>query len=150
MLVNGDVIQVFNFERLYSPAFWLMMTLSGVFGFLMSYVTGLQIQVKATFFGTMFTYYFQVTSALTHNISGTAKAAAQTVLAVTYWQEIKPALWWLSNGVVLFGSAAYTYVKQREIVNNFEKTSAQRASTVPANVEKSALLDDSSSDVEQA
>uniref|UniRef100_A0A914RXK2 Uncharacterized protein n=1 Tax=Parascaris equorum TaxID=6256 RepID=A0A914RXK2_PAREQ len=32
----------------------------------------------------------KVTSPLTHNISGTAKAAAQTVIAVVWWQENVP------------------------------------------------------------
>ena len=76
------------------------MTISGVFGFAIGYVTGLQIQV---------------TSPLTHNISGTAKACAQTVMATVYYHEVKTSLWWLSNMVVLFGSGAYTLVKQREM-----------------------------------
>lgn len=63
----------------------------------------------------------QVTSALTHNISGTAKAAAQTVMAVGIWREVKPALWWLSNLVVLLGSALYTYVQKRDLDRNFRE-----------------------------
>ena len=59
------------------PIFWLLMTLSGAMGFMMSYVTGLQIQVA---------------SALTHNISGTAKAAFQTLLAVLWFQVPFPRL----------------------------------------------------------
>ena len=51
-----------------------------------------------------------MTSPLTHNISGTAKACAQTVMATYYFMEIKPILWWVSNMVVLFGSGAYTQV----------------------------------------
>jgi GDP-fucose transporter C1 len=43
------------------------------FRFAIGYVTGLQIKV---------------TSPLTHNISGTAKAAAQTVLATQWFQEV--------------------------------------------------------------
>lgn len=86
------------------------MVAAGVFGFAMSFVTGLQIQA---------------TSALTHNISGTAKAAAQTVLAVFWYDEVKFLLWWLSNIVVLFGSAAYTFVKQQEMKVNFNN--AQRS-----------------------
>lgn len=54
-----------------------------------------------------------MTSALTHNISGTAKAAAQTLIAVIINSEIKTFLWWLSNIIVLFGSALYTYVQKR-------------------------------------
>ena len=62
------------------------LTVGGIFGFAIGYVTGLQNKV---------------TSPLTQNISGTAKAAAQTVL-VTYWfNETKSLLWWTSNLVVL-------------------------------------------------
>ena len=73
---------------------------AGLMGFAIAYVTGLQIQV---------------TSPLTHNISGTAKAAFQTVLGVLYYVEIKSGMWWLSNLVVLFGSMAYTHVKHAEM-----------------------------------
>ena len=51
-----------------------MMTIGGVFGFGIGYVTGLQIKA---------------TSPLTHNISGTAKAAAQTVLATHWFHEVR-------------------------------------------------------------
>ncbi|KAK6032640.1 hypothetical protein OSTOST_01161 [Ostertagia ostertagi] len=100
MLFLGEFGELLYFPRLFSPVFWMWMSLSGVFGFLMGYVTGWQIQA---------------TSALTHNISGTAKAAAQTVMAVVYFSEIKTFMWWTSNGIVLFGSAAYTYVKKQEM-----------------------------------
>ena len=86
--------------------FWIIMFMSGVFGFAIGYVTGLQIQV---------------TSPLTHNISGTAKAAAQTVLATVYYHEVKSSLWWMSNFVVLFGSAAYTQVKRMEMKQKHEE-----------------------------
>lgn len=64
----------------------------------------------------------QVTSPLTHNISGTAKACAQTILACIYFHDVKTNLWWVSNMVVLFGSAGYTEVKRREMKKqHFEK-----------------------------
>ncbi|KAE9416541.1 hypothetical protein Angca_008940 [Angiostrongylus cantonensis] len=100
MLLFGEIGELMYFPRLFSPVFWTWMTLSGVMGFLMGYVTGWQIQA---------------TSALTHNISGTAKAAAQTVIAVICFSEIKTLMWWTSNVIVLFGSAAYTYVKKQEM-----------------------------------
>ncbi|CAH8558726.1 unnamed protein product [Heterobilharzia americana] len=79
--------------------FWLIMLISGIFGFAIGYVSTLQIQV---------------TSPLTHNVSGTAKAAAQTVLAVIVYHEIKSIPWWASNIVVLGGSAAYAVVRHSE------------------------------------
>lgn len=81
------------------------MTLSGVFGFAIGFVTGLQIQV---------------TTPLTHNISGTAKACAQTVLAVLWFHEVKTALWWVSNVLVMAGSAGYARVKQLEMQRHHE------------------------------
>lgn len=100
MVVFGEVPTVTGFEYITSVNFWFMMTVGGVFGFAIGYVTGLQIKV---------------TSPLTHNISGTAKAAAQTVLATYWFQEVKPALWWFSNAVVLGGSLMYARVRQLEM-----------------------------------
>ena len=100
VLLNGEASVISNFESLYSIHFWFMMTLSGVFGFMIGFVTGLQIKV---------------TSPLTHNISGTAKACAQTIMAVMYFREFKTSLWWLSNALVLGGSLAYTHVRRTEM-----------------------------------
>ncbi len=55
-------IVVANAEKLTSLFFWFVMTITGIMGFAIGLVT--VMQVKAT-------------SPLTHNISGTAKAAAQ-------------------------------------------------------------------------
>lgn len=100
MIMTGEVSTVINYEKLGSISFWFLMTTSGIFGFAIGFVTGLQIQV---------------TTPLTHNISGTAKACAQTVLAVAWFHETKTFLWWFSNVLVMFGSAAYARVKQLEM-----------------------------------
>ena len=100
MLMFGEATEIINFPLLSSPHFWFLMTLSGVFGFAIGTITGLQIQF---------------TSPLTHNISGTAKAAVQTVIACVYFNDHKSSLWWLSNLTVLGGSGAYTEVKRREM-----------------------------------
>uniref|UniRef100_A0A914ICB5 GDP-fucose transporter 1 n=1 Tax=Globodera rostochiensis TaxID=31243 RepID=A0A914ICB5_GLORO len=104
MLLAGEFGEVPYSPHIVKFNFWAMMSLGGFFGFIMGYVTGWQIQV---------------TSALTHNISGTAKAAAQTVIAVAWWREFKPILWWLSNAVVLVGSAAYTWVQKKDMDRKF-------------------------------
>jgi len=105
MVVFGEFPVLFAFEGLFSPTFWFLMVIGGVFGCAIGYVTGLQVKV---------------TSPLTHNISGTAKAAAQTVLATYVNAEIKSFYWWISNGIVLLGSAAYARVRQLEMAS--EKT----------------------------
>lgn len=100
ILVFGELGQLASFSRLSDLTFWGMMTLGGVFGFAIGYVTGLQIKF---------------TSPLTHNVSGTAKACAQTVIAVVYNSSSKSPLWWTSNMLVLGGSSAYTWVKSIEM-----------------------------------
>ncbi|KAK7476521.1 hypothetical protein BaRGS_00032269 [Batillaria attramentaria] len=110
MIVFGEVGEVMNFPKLDSVQFWNMMLVSGVFGFAIGYVTGLQIQM---------------TSPLTHNISGTAKACAQTIIACIYFAEVKSGLWWLSNMVVLVGSGGYTEVKRREMKQQHQQITAQ-------------------------
>jgi GDP-fucose transporter C1 len=88
---------------LHSAKFWIIMTLGGVFGFLIGIVTILQIKV---------------TSPLTHNISGTAKACVQTVLALWIWQNPTSAANLAGTGLVLLGSGAYTYVRSQEMASS--------------------------------
>ena len=57
----------------------------------------------------------QVTSPLSHNVSGTAKACCQTIIAVVYNSDVKSVLWWLSNVMVLAGSMFYTIVRKNEM-----------------------------------
>lgn len=100
MFLFGELHHVAGSSHVADPAFWGMMTLGGVFGFAIGYVTGLQIKY---------------TSPLTHNVSGTAKACAQTLIAVLYNASSKSLLWWTSNLMVLGGSSAYTWVKSLEM-----------------------------------
>jgi GDP-fucose transporter C1 len=100
IVINNEVPVILNYEKLADIKFWLLMTGGGLCGFAIGFVTALQIKV---------------TSPLTHNISGTAKACVQTVLATYWFSETKSLLWWLSNWVVLGGSAAYARVRQKEM-----------------------------------
>lgn len=100
IIINGEVSAVLNYEFIAASWFWGAMIIGGVCGFLIGYVTTLQIKV---------------TSPLTHNISGTAKACAQTVIATSWYSEVKSFLWWTSNVVVLLGSFSYARVKQVEM-----------------------------------
>ncbi|XP_010894198.1 GDP-fucose transporter 1 isoform X2 [Esox lucius] len=119
ILVFDEISHLAKFSRLGDPKFWGMMTLGGVFGFAIGYVTGLQIKF---------------TSPLTHNVSGTAKACAQTVIAVVYNHSSKSFLWWTSNLMVLGGSSAYTWVKGMEM----------KKVQVPQEESKQKLLDEKS------
>ncbi len=100
MALHGEFHYLCQYEGFGNVRFWVMMAIGGIFGFAINYLTGLQIQV---------------TSPLTHNISGTAKACAQTILATKCYGETKSFLWWISNTFVLLGSAAYTRVRQLEM-----------------------------------
>lgn len=103
MLFNNEQAVLMSFTHLKESYFWIMMSLSGVFGIGIGFVTGLQIKV---------------TSPLTHNISGTAKACVQTVIAVMVFATFKSGLWWMCNMMVLFGSALYTYAKHADMKSN--------------------------------
>lgn len=96
----GEVDALRAFEYWTSPWFYVLLVIAGTFGVAIGYVSGLQIKV---------------TSPLTHNISGTAKACAQTILAVVVYRDVKSLLWWTSNALVIAGSTAYTLVRMREM-----------------------------------
>lgn len=119
LLIFGDLRRLVHFSLLTDVWFWTMMTLGGVFGFAIGYVTGLQIKY---------------TSPLTHNVSGTAKACAQTVIAVVFNSSIKTVLWWTSNMLILGGSSAYTWVRGREMTKTPPKQ--------PEDPAKEKLLDE--------
>lgn len=100
MLINGEMTVLMNYTNFQSTYFWFQMVIGGLCGFAIGYCTSLQIKV---------------TSPLTHNISGTAKACAQTVIATQWYNESKNALWWTSNLIVLASSALYARFKQLEM-----------------------------------
>lgn len=74
MIIFGESSVVFNYAKIFNLPFWFAMTMAGVLGFSMGYVTGYQIQM---------------TSPLTHNVSGTAKSYVQTLMAVIIYTEVK-------------------------------------------------------------
>ncbi|XP_060733187.1 GDP-fucose transporter 1 isoform X1 [Tachysurus vachellii] len=115
ILAFRELPNVFEFGRVSDVHFWGMMVLGGFFGFAIGYVTGMQIKF---------------TSPLTHNVSGTAKACAQTVIAVALEHSHKSVLWWSSNMMVLGGSFAYTWVK------GLEMKKGSRGQDTPATGEK--------------
>jgi len=85
-----------NSSKLFSLFFWLSMTITGVMGFAIGLVT--VMQVKAT-------------SPLTHNISGTAKAAVQSLMAFYIWGNQATFKGVLGIILVIFGSGLYTWVQ---------------------------------------
>ncbi|CAH0397359.1 unnamed protein product [Chilo suppressalis] len=106
ILMNGELNVLWNYRNFDSTYFWFQMIIGGLCGFAIGFFTSLQIKV---------------TSPLTHNISGTAKACAQTVLATQWYNESKNILWWTSNVIVLASSALYARFKQVEMEENSKK-----------------------------
>ena len=95
------VFPVYEYRSLLSSAyFWSMMTIAGVLGFLIGIVTVMQIQW---------------TSPLTHNISGTAKACVQTILAYAIWHNASTTKGNMGVALVILGSAIYAWVRMREM-----------------------------------
>ncbi|XP_037816088.1 GDP-fucose transporter 1 [Lucilia sericata] len=114
IILNGELEAIITYKNIFEFWFVLTMLIGGLCGFAIGFVTALQIKV---------------TSPLTHNISGTAKACAQTVIACQWYNETKSFLWWTSNIVVLVASAAYTRVKQLEMQRQHNRSNslAQKA-----------------------
>lgn len=120
MVFQGEVdVLLLQSEVLLSPSFWALMTLGGCFGFCIGIVSILQIQV---------------TSPLTHNISGTAKAAVQSILAFYIFQNPTTIKNMMGIGITLAGGLAYAYVRRQEMEANKRAeraTEAELARMVP-------------------
>lgn len=88
--------------------FQVMLSMSGILGILISFATANQIKY---------------TSPLTHNVSATAKAAAQTAIALLLFRNPITGLGLASIGIVLLGSMSYSIVRRREML---QKASQER------------------------
>lgn len=96
-------IIVENASAFASLSFWFTMNAAGFFGFLIGIVTIAQISL---------------TSPLSHNISGTAKACVQTLIAVLFLGDEMSAQSVLGTVCVLFGTFMYSLVRSKEMDRN--------------------------------
>merc|ERR1719273_533009 len=97
VLFTDEVIEITVSQYAFQQsAFWGITLIAGIFGFLINFASYIQIKF---------------TSPLTHNVSGTAKAAAQTVIALYVFQNPTTAQGLLGCGLVIIGSFAYSRVK---------------------------------------
>lgn len=113
----GEPSTIIASVNIFKPKFWALMTTGGVFGICISFAVAAQIKY---------------TSPLTHNVSATAKAAAQTVLGLLIYRN-PITIWGLGSvGVILFGSLCYTLVRRAEM----KKKMASQESEKEAEVEK--------------
>lgn len=109
ILIFKEPAVIMESPNIVVPTFWGMMITGGVFGICISFAVAAQIKY---------------TSPLTHNVSATAKAAAQTVLGLAVYRN--PITVWggASVGVILLGSMFYALVRRSEMK---KKIAAQEA-----------------------
>lgn len=117
IVVSGDLNTVMSSPSTRTIHYWAMLTLSGLLGVMISFASAAQIKY---------------TSPLTHNVSATAKAAFQTVLALMVYRNPITVLGGLSVLVVLSGSLAYTLVRRAEMKR--KAAAAEAAATDPVKV----------------
>jgi len=106
VLCSGDPGTIFRYERLTHFYFWFILAAVGFMGFLTSLSSSWEIQM---------------TTPLTHGISGSAKTCLQTSFSVLYQAQEKSVLWWLSNATVAMGTMAFTMVKRRRMKRKFSE-----------------------------
>ena len=100
VVLAGEVEAIRTYSLISSPFFLRMTLITGVFGFLINIATFLQISV---------------TSPLTHNVSGTAKACVQTVLgAIVYKNEVSFQAG-LGTFLSIIGCGMYSVVRYLEM-----------------------------------
>jgi len=100
VLLSGEIGEIKTVYFILRPKFWVIMTVTGITGFLINIATFLQIKF---------------TTPLTSTISGTAKACTQTILSVIIFRN--PITFTNGFGIilVLVGSLAYSLVRYNKI-----------------------------------
>ena len=99
VIFERDIIRE-HWSSFYSLVFWAVMNAAGIFGFLIGIVTIAQISL---------------TSPLTHNIAGTAKACVQTLIAVIFLKDKMSLRSAIGTFCVLGGTFMYSLVRSREM-----------------------------------
>jgi len=115
-------------DLLFSTYFWCMMLFAGFLGFMIGIVTVMQIQF---------------TSPLTHNISGTAKACVQTILAYMVWKNEATFKANVGVALVILGSGVYAYVRMQEM--DAAAAAKKNKQYVPLDTKVPSAVDDQSS-----
>lgn len=100
ILFSGEIPVLLTSPLTRSLEYWFLLACSGLLGVSISFATAAQIKY---------------TSPLTHNVSATAKSAAQTIIALLVYKNPITSLGGLSVFIVLAGSLAYTLVRRAEM-----------------------------------
>lgn len=110
ILFSGEIGVILNSPLTRTVNYWVLLILSGLLGVSISFATAAQIKY---------------TSPLTHNVSATAKSAAQTVIALLVYKNPINVFGGLSVFLVLVASLLYTLVRRSEM----KKKAASSAET---------------------
>jgi len=100
VVLSGELKEIKEVYFILRPSFWIIMTVTGVSGFLINIATFLQIKF---------------TTPLTNTISGTAKACTQTVLSVMIFKNPITFINGFGIFLVLLGSLLYSLVRYYKI-----------------------------------
>lgn len=100
VLFSGEIGVIRSSPQSLSPHYWFLLLASGLLGVSISFATAAQIKY---------------TSPLTHNVSATAKSAAQTVIALLIYKNPINVYGGLSVLIVLAASMLYTLVRRFEM-----------------------------------
>lgn len=129
ILISGEIPLLLSSDLVRTTNYWLLLILSGFLGISISFATAAQIKY---------------TSPLTHNVSATAKAAAQTVIALVVYQNPITYKGVMAVLLVLGASLGYTLVRRAEMKKqNAEQIEAKN------NEEKETLVAVSGESVER-
>lgn len=115
ILLSGELGTILTSDLTSRPHYWFLLFCSGLLGVSISFATAAQIKY---------------TSPLTHNVSATAKSAAQTVIALMVYRNPINALGGLSVFIVLVASLFYTLVRKAEMAKKAALRAAQQAENV--------------------
>lgn len=125
IILSGEPAKILASPNVYRFVFWVMMSTAGLFGVLISFAAASQVKH---------------TSPLTHNVSATAKAAAQTMIALAVYKNPINMGGKASVGMVLLGSLFYTLVRRSEM----KKKTAEEAAAKEAELREPLKTDGSS------
>jgi len=93
----NEHVEIMRSVEVFSDVFFWEITIgAGIMGYLINFATYLQIKY---------------TSPLSHNVSGTAKAAAQTVLALVIFRNPVSLQGLFGCAIVIIASSIYTQIK---------------------------------------
>lgn len=131
IFLSGEVKFLAESTSIRSMSYWGLLIFSGLLGVMISFATAAQIKY---------------TSPLTHNISATAKSAAQTIIALLIYKNPITSLGGFSVFIVLAASLLYTLVRRAEMKAKSEAADAAKGDDTHKSLTRSASNASNASD----